>query len=95
MNNISSSLASRVRDIILATFDTSDQEALDHAIALVNLSEGWGGQGAANLDWVYRVKKELGKKMKWRSDVDRHEFESDTRLRHDRYEDLVRKQKRT
>ena len=71
-----------VRDVtklIVQTFDVSEQEAQDYAAELVSLAEGWGSsQTALNLDWSYRIKKDLGdtKKLRWRSEEERVSFEA-------------------
>ena len=46
---------------------------------MVSLAEGWGSpEAAANLDWSFRIKKDLGeaKKLRWRSEDDRILFEA-------------------
>lgn len=72
-------LVREVQKLILQTFDVSDQHAQEYAAELVALAEGWGGpQGTLNLDWVYRIKKDLGelKKLRWRSEEERARFEA-------------------
>ena len=68
-----------VQKLIVQTFDVSEQEAQDYAAELVSLSEGWGSpQTALNLDWPYRIQKDLGetKKLRWRSEEERAKFEA-------------------
>ena len=71
-------LVREVQKLIIQTFDVSDQQAQEYAAELVALAEGWGSpQTALNLDWVYRIKKDLGetKKLRWRSEEERANFE--------------------
>src|SRR5258705_4716137 len=68
----SSSVVTRVEALILQIFDVSGQEAHDHASGLAALAQDWGSpEKAAQLDWSYRVKKDLGAKLRWRSDAER------------------------
>ncbi len=68
-------LVAYIQRLIQETFDISEAEAKDRALGYVSLAEGWGGPGAgANIDWVYRVRKDLGKTQKWRSETVREEF---------------------
>ena len=72
-------LVRHVQGLILQTFDVSEQAAQDYAAEMVSLAEGWGSlEAAANLDWSYRIKKDLGeaKKLRWRSEDDRILFEA-------------------
>lgn len=68
-----------VQGLILQTFDVSEQAAQDYASEMVSLAEGWRSpEAAANLDWSFRIKKDLGeaKKLRWRSDEERALFEA-------------------
>ncbi len=68
-------LVRQVQRLILGTFDVSEQAAEDYAAELVSLAEGWGSREmAAQLDWSYRIRKDLGEKLPWRSDADRETF---------------------
>lgn len=72
-------LVREVQGLIFRTFDVSEQEARDCAAELVALAEGWGSpENAAQLDWSYRIRKDLGetKRLRWRSDEDRTKFEA-------------------
>ena len=69
------SLVARIQTIILATFDVSEQDAQTYAGTFAMLAEDWGSpEKAAQLDWHYRVKKDLGEKLRWRSDAEREAF---------------------
>ncbi len=71
-------LVRRVQSLILKTFDVSEKEAEQHAAEMVAVAEGWGSpEMAAQLDWDYRIRKDLGegKKLRWRSEVDRNQFD--------------------
>ncbi len=68
-----------VQKLIVQTFDVSEQQAQEFAAELVSLAEGWGSpETALNLDWSYRIKKDLGetKKLRWRSEEERARFEA-------------------
>ena len=68
-----------VQKLIVQTFEVSEQEAQDYAAELVALADGWGSpETALNLDWSYRIKKDLGetKKLRWRSEEERTRFEA-------------------
>jgi hypothetical protein len=74
-----SALVRRVQGLIVDTFDVSTEQAHDIAAEMVSLAEGWGSpELAAQLDWSYRIKKDLGetKKLRWRSDEERAKFEA-------------------
>jgi hypothetical protein len=87
----SPSLVSRVESLILEIFDVSTQEAHNHASGLAALAEDWGSpEKAARLDWSYRVKKDLGMKLRWRSDAERKKFESDQQERFRAYDALIK-----
>ena len=84
----SASLVARVRDIILATFDVSTEQAQEQAYGLATLAEGWGGPDVQRLDWTHAVKKHLGETFRWRSAADRKLFYSERDLvvrSYDRY----------
>jgi hypothetical protein len=86
-------LVRRVQGLILQTFDVSEQAAKDYAAGLVALSEGCGSpQNAAQLDWAYRIKKDLGigKKLVWRSEDERIRFEAAEKQKHQAYETYIR-----
>ena len=74
-------LVRRVQNLILATFDVSEKVAEECAAELVSLAEGWGSpEAAARQDWSYRIRKDLGHKLQWKSDADRqavHKQEED------------------
>ena len=91
-----SALVSRVQLLIVETFDVSEREAHDLAMGLVSLAEGWGTlQSATQLDWSFRVKKDLGKKLRWRSEAERGRFESDKKKTFEGYDAFIRNQKHT
>ena len=72
-------LVREVQKLIDQTFHVSEPQAQEHAAEMVALAEGWGSQGTSlNLDWSYRIKKDLGetKKLEWRSDEERVKFEN-------------------
>ena len=79
--------------MILQTFDVSEQAAQDYAAEMVALAEGWGGvESAAQLDWSYRIRKDLGetKKLRWRSDEERASFEESQRQKYQAYDAFIR-----
>jgi hypothetical protein len=81
--------------LILEIFDVSKQEAHDYASGLDVLAEDWGSpEKSASLDWLYRVKKDLGAKLRWRSDAERKQFESDQKERFRAYDALINKKYR-
>jgi hypothetical protein len=87
-------LVRRVQGLILETFDISEQAAEDYAAELVALAEGWGGpEKSTQLDWSYRIKKDLGvgKKLRWRSEDERLSFEAAEKQRHQAYEFFISK----
>jgi hypothetical protein len=87
-------LVRRVQGLILQTFDVPEQVAEDCAAELVALAEGWGSpEKAAQLDWTYRIQKDLGvgRKFPWRSDAERLSFEAAEKQRHQAYEFLISK----
>jgi len=87
----SSSLVARVEALILQVFDVSVQEAHDHASGLAALAHNWGSpEKAAQLDWSYRVRKDLGVRLRWRSDTERKKFESDQQERFRAYDATIK-----
>lgn len=73
-----SPLVRHVQSLIVQTFDVSEEIAEDYAAGMVALAEDWGNsENARQMDWSYRVKKDLGetKKLRWRSQEDRRQFE--------------------
>lgn len=91
----SPSLVAEIQGLILKTFDISTQEAHGHACGLVALAEEWGSQKTApSLDWPYRVKKDLGGKLRWKSDAERETFRSDQERRHRDYDTFIQRGKR-
>ena len=90
----SPSHVARVRDVILATFDVSPQEAQEQAFGLAALAEGWGGAGAQQHDWAYTVKKRLGESFRWRSDAERTAFYSERQQIVSSYERYIQQNKR-
>ena len=75
-----------VQKLIVQTFDVSEREAQEYAAELVALVEGWGSQETAlNLDWSYRIRKDLGetRKLRWRSEEERARFEAAERQKHE------------
>lgn len=86
-------LVREVQGLILQTFDVSEQAAEDYAAGLVALAEGWGTlQSAAQLDWSYRIRKDLGvgKGLRWRSEDERTKFEAAEKQKHQAYERYIR-----
>jgi len=91
----SPSLVAQVQDLILKTFDVSQQEARDYASGLAALAEDWGSsERAEKLDWLYRVKKDLGEKLRWKSEAEREKFREEQRERYRAYDVLIRSNKR-
>jgi hypothetical protein len=88
-------LVRRVQGLILQTFDVSDRQAQDYAAELVGLAEGWGGpEKAARLDWSYRIKKDLGEKLRWRSAADHAKFQADLKQKYQAYDAFISERKR-
>ncbi len=84
-------LVRRVQSLIVETFDVSETAAQDYAAELVALAEGWGSpEKAASLDWAYRIRKDLGAKLKWRSEAERRKFDEEQQQKHQAYEFLIR-----
>ena len=77
----------------MRTFEITEQDALDYASETVSLAEDHGGpEKAAQLDWSYRVKKDLGeaRKLKWLSEAEQKEFESAQRQKYDDLDAFIR-----
>ncbi len=86
-------LVREVQALILQTFDVSDETAQNYAAELVALAEGWGSKSSAReLDWSYRIKKDLGegRKLKWRSGNEREAFEKNERGNYEAWDALIR-----
>ena len=86
-------LVRQVQSMIVQTFDVSDQAAEDYAAEMVALAEGWGSpESAAQLDWSYRIKKDLGetKKLRWRSEDERVRFETAEKQKYQAYDAFIR-----
>jgi hypothetical protein len=87
-------LTDRIQRIILETFEISESAAHDHAVRLGALAECWGDpQTSGELDWTYRVRKDLGKRFKWRSETERESFEVSERQKFAAYEGYIKNQK--
>ncbi|HSI63925.1 MAG TPA: hypothetical protein VLE43_12430 [Candidatus Saccharimonadia bacterium] len=90
----SAHLVAEVQRLIRETFEVSDREAYEHAFGLVLLAEGWGTpETAAEQDWLFRVRKDLGKRLKWRSEEVRKEFEALLKQAEQSYEMLIDRHK--
>ena len=89
------SLVAEIRSIILATFDVSESEAQTYAGSFAMLAEDWGSpQKAATLDWHYRIKKDLGEKLRWKSDAEREAFRRQQEDNYKAYDFLIRRPNR-
>ena len=89
-------LVDRVRGLIVETFEVSERDAQEQAALLVALAEGWGDSSkAGQIDWSYRVRKDLNKKFRWRSEAEREKFESGEKQKFAAYEGYIRNQKRS
>jgi hypothetical protein len=83
-----------VQALITDVFDVSEREAHDWASGLVWLAEGWGSpETAPHLDWAYRVKKDLGDKLRWRLEAERERFARERQHSYDAYEAYVKRGK--
>jgi hypothetical protein len=85
-------LVCRVRGLVLQTFDVSEQAAEDYAAMVVALAEDHGGPDkAGQLDWDYRIKKDLGegRKWRWRSEEERVRFEAAEKQKYQAYDFLI------
>ncbi len=79
----------------METFEIPDNEAGEHARRLTSLAESWGDRETARkLDWTYRVKKDLGANLKWRSEREREVFESEQKRKFAAYEGYISSEKR-
>jgi hypothetical protein len=86
-------LVRQVQSMIVQTFDVSEQAAQDYAAEMVALAEGWGStESAAQLDWSFRIKKDLGetKKLRWRSEEERARFEESQKQKYQAYDAFIR-----
>ena len=85
-------LAGRVKTLILATFDVPEEQAHDYATEMAALAVGWGSpEKAERLDWSYRVKKDLGHKLRWKSEAEREAFLRHEKQQYEAYEFLIRR----
>jgi|SRR6516164_453964 hypothetical protein len=85
-------LVGRVQTLILAHFDIPENQAQEYAAEMVALAEGWGSpESAQALDWSYRVKKDLGHKLPWKSDAEREAFRQQEEEQHKAYDFLIRR----
>ena len=82
-----------VARIIAETFDVTEAAARENAEGLVMLAEGWGGVGAAPVDWNLQVKKHFGERLKWKSEVFRQRFLDDKKSTFAAYESYIRARK--
>lgn len=86
-------LVRRVQLLIEGTFEVSAKQAQAYAAEMVSLAEGWGDpETAANLDWAYRIRKDLGEtgKLRWRSEAEREKFEAAEKERHKEWDAITR-----
>jgi|GEM_PF-4118236 len=90
----SPSLVHHVKDMMLATFDITTEDAYNRAYVLAATAEGWGGEGKLHLDWARIVKKELGKSHPWRSEDERQSFYATRDAVVQSYERLIQQNKR-
>jgi len=91
----SPSLVVEIEALILKTFDVPSREAHDHALCLAALAEDWGSpEKAASLDWPYRVKKDLGDKLRWRSATEHERFRADQEQRYQAYDAFIQRKER-
>lgn len=68
------SIITRFREIILATFDVTGQEAQQHAYVLAALSEGVASEFVRQHDLSAIVKVRLGGLLPWRDPSERDRF---------------------
>ena len=86
-------LVRHVQLLIEGTFEVSPEQAREFAAETVSLAEDWGDPAtAANLDWAYRIRKDLGEtgKLRWRSDAEREKFEATERQRYKEWDAIIR-----
>ena len=86
-------LVRRVQQLIVETFDVSDDQAQEYAAGMVSLAEGWGSpETAAGLDWEYRVRKDLNEtgKLRWRSEAEREKFEALQKQKYKEWDEFIR-----
>lgn len=89
-------LVRQVQSLILETFQVSEQDAENIAAEMVALEDGWGSpETATNLDWSYRIRKDLGetKKLRWKSEEERAEFEAAQRLKYAEWDAIINRRK--
>jgi len=73
-----------------------EEHAQDYAAQMTAPAEGWGSpETAEHLDWSYRVKKDLGHKLRWKSDDEREAFDRYEQDQHEAYEFLIHHRPRT
>ena len=85
-------LVRHVQNLILQTFDVSDQQAQDYAAEMVSLAEGWGSpEIAAQTNWSYCIRKDLGetRKLKWRSEAEREQFEAEQKKKYAEWDAII------
>ena len=90
-------LVRHVQRLIVETFDVSEQQAQEYAAEMVALAEGWGSpEIAAQTDWPYRIRKDLGetRKLKWRSEVEREKFEAAQKQKYAEWDAIIRTKRR-
>jgi hypothetical protein len=86
----SGALVEHVQSLISTFFEVSAEESRRRATGLVLLAEGWGSpELAKNLDWAYRVKKDLGSELNWRSPSVKQQFENEEKQRFESIDKLV------
>ncbi len=90
-------LVRQIQRMILDTFEVSEQMAQEYAAEMVSLAEGWGSKEvAAQLDWSYRIKKDLGetRKLKWRSEEEQKAFEASEKQKYERWDAFIKERMR-
>jgi len=92
-NSPSSSSVALVARMIFDIFDVTEKEAQEGATGLVALAEGWGGAGAAPLDWATEIKKHFGTRLKWRSEIIHQRFLDDKKKTITAYESYIQARK--
>ena len=86
-------LVRHVQNLIVQTFNVSDQQAQDYAAEMVSLAEGWGSpEIAAQTNWSYRIRKDFGetRKLKWRSEAVREKFEAEEKKKYAEWDAIIR-----
>jgi len=88
-------LVGRVQRLIVQTFDVPEKDAENCAAEMVSLAEGWGSPAMAEqLDWSYRIKKDLGDRLRWKSDADREAFQKQEEEKYKAYDFLIKRPNR-